>query len=222
MKTSKTEEDYLKAIFSLSLNTRGGISTNSISEELGVKPPSATDMLKKLTEKKYIKHEPYQGVRLLKSGEEVALRIIRKHRLWETFLVDTLNFKWDEVHEIAEQLEHIKSVELTDRLDQFLGFPKFDPHGDPIPSKDGVISFNDSTTLDKVSAGNSFNLIGVNEDSSEFLKFLGSKQIQLGTVLDVVHRNNFDSSIEVMIDKKHKELLTERVCKNLVVKDRNE
>lgn len=140
MGQSKTEEDYLKAIYKLSKVQPKGVATKSIGDLLNIKPPTVSDMLRKLGDKKLIKYAKYEGVLLTSEGENIALKIIRKHRLWETFLVDHFNFKWDEVHDIAEQLEHIDSPELVNRLDEYLGFPKFDPHGDPIPDKEGVIS----------------------------------------------------------------------------------
>ena len=129
---SQTEENYLKAIFKIAENTNGKVSTNAIAEKLNTKASSVTDMIKKLAEKQLVMYEKYQGVKLTEDGEKIAIQIIRKHRLWEYFLVNTLDFKWDEVHEIAEELEHINSDALIDKLDKFLSFPQYDPHGDPI------------------------------------------------------------------------------------------
>ena len=139
LRLTQSEENYLKAIFTLSQDDKGSISTNDLAEKMATKASSVTDMLKKLCEKELLEYQKYQGCELTTLGNSCALAIIRKHRLWETFLVDKLNFGWDEVHEIAEQLEHIQSTELTDRLDEFLGYPKVDPHGEPIPGKDGKI-----------------------------------------------------------------------------------
>src|ERR1700749_201692 len=136
------EENYLKSIYHLSLN--GAIaSTNQLAAQLNTKASSVTDMLKKLAEKELINYTPYQGVTLTPPGEKIAINIIRKHRLWEYFLVEKLNFKWDEVHEMAEEMEHISSNELIDRLDKFMGYPKYDPHGDPIPDCNGLIKVHD-------------------------------------------------------------------------------
>jgi len=138
METSFTEENYIKAIFKLEeLNQSKAVSTNDIAIKLSMQPASVTDMIKRLAEKKIVSYKKYHGVLLTVKGKKIALTIIRKHRLWEVFLVKKLNFKWDEVHEIAEQLEHINSNELVEKLDDFLGNPKFDPHGDAIPDKEG-------------------------------------------------------------------------------------
>ena len=148
---SFTEENYLKAIYKLSLNGVQGVSTNAIADKLATKPSSVTDMIKKLADKKLVSYQKYQGVNLTKKGSDVAVSIIRNHRLWEVFLVEKLNFKWDEVHDLAEELEHINTHKLTERLDEFLGFPKFDPHGDPIPDKDGnIIQHKDVTLSDLI------------------------------------------------------------------------
>src|SRR3984885_5178673 len=137
-----TEENYLKAIYHLS-HESGSVSTNQIAAALNTKAASVTDMLKKLADKALINYEKYQGVTLTSAGQKIALHIIRKHRLWEYFLVEKLNFKWDEVHEMAEEMEHISSVELIDRLDKFMDYPKHDPHGDPIPDSDGKFKVHD-------------------------------------------------------------------------------
>ena len=136
---SQTEENYLKAIYSLSLKNEKLVSTNDIAKKLGTKASSVTDMLKKLADKKLVDYTKYHGTSLTKKGVKISLLIVRKHRLWETFLVEKLHFKWTEVHVLAEQLEHIKSEELTNRLEAFLEFPTHDPHGDPIPNKDGIV-----------------------------------------------------------------------------------
>src|ERR1700712_3125592 len=147
------EENYLKSIFHLSLNDES-VSTNNLAALLNTKASSVTDMLKKLAEKELINYIPYQGVSLTEAGKKIAVNIIRKHRLWEYFLVEKLNFKWDQVHDMAEEMEHISSNELIDRLDSFMGFPKYDPHGDPIPDCNGLLKTH---SLKPVSA------IGINE-----------------------------------------------------------
>ena len=171
MQTSTTE-DYLKAIFKLSGPLKKGVSTNAISEELSTKASSVSDMVKKLSDKKLVHYVKYQGTTLTKEGEKIALKVIRKHRLWEVFLVEKLKFGWDEIHEIAEQLEHIRSPKLIDKLDAHLGFPKNDPHGDPIPDKDGLFPKLEEFKLNELEIGETVILIGVSEDSKDFLNFL--------------------------------------------------
>jgi DtxR family transcriptional regulator, Mn-dependent transcriptional regulator len=191
-----TEEDYLKAIYALSKGKP--VSTNDLAAELQVKASSITDMIKKLSDKKYVDYIKYQGVELTPSGRQIALKIMRKHRLWETFLVKNLHFGWDEVHEIAEQLEHIESEMLTDRLDDFLGNPQFDPHGDPIPNKEGII--NDTRkriALQDVQISQKGIIVGVSDASSDFLKFLESENLVLGTQLEVIEKYSFDNSLKI-------------------------
>lgn len=196
-----TEEDYLKAIYSLSKGQP--VSTNDLANELKVKASSITDMIKKLSDKKYVDYIKYQGVELTEIGKKIALKIMRKHRLWETFLVKNLHFGWDEVHEIAEQLEHIESEKLTDRLDDFLGNPLFDPHGDPIPNKEGII--NDTRkriALQDVQLSQKGLIVGVSDASSDFLKFLESENLVLGTQLEVIERYSFDNSLKIKFNDK--------------------
>ena len=197
---SQSEENYLKAIYHLSLISKKGISTNSIAEKLETKPSSVTDMVKKLAEKKVLIYKKYQGVKLTNLGTEVAANIIRKHRLWEAFLVEKLNFSWDEVHEIAEQLEHIESKKLIDELDAFLGFPKYDPHGDPIPDKNGNLPKIDKCLLATMRVNEFGICIGVKDSSSEFLQFLDKKKIALGKKITVLEKEPFDGSILISID----------------------
>ena len=144
------EEDYLKAIFSIQLKTEEKVSTNEISKEIKTSPASVSDMLKKLEEKELIHYEKYKGVELSKKGKKIAIHIIRKHRLWETFLVNKLKFNWEDVHEVAEELEHIKSHDLIDKLDKYLDYPKFDPHGEPIPTKEGKVASKKTIPLNKL------------------------------------------------------------------------
>ncbi|MDZ7612318.1 MAG: metal-dependent transcriptional regulator [Flavobacteriaceae bacterium] len=144
---SPSEENYLKAIYALQCDQGSPISTNLISEKICTKASSVTDMLKKLSAKNLVDYQKYQGVFLTDQGMKHALKVLRKHRLWEFFLVEKLNYKWEEVHVIAEQLEHINSESLVDNLDAFLGYPKFDPHGDPIPDKNGILSLSELNNL---------------------------------------------------------------------------
>ncbi|MEL6389549.1 MAG: metal-dependent transcriptional regulator, partial [Bacteroidota bacterium] len=151
--TTSTEEDYLKVIYQLSEHARSQVSTSSVAQHIKTSAASVTDMLKKLSVKGFIHYEPYKGARLSPAGQRLATILVRKHRLWETFLVQKLDFTWDEVHEVAEQLEHIDSDKLVDRLDHFLGYPKYDPHGDPIPNAEGKFTLRDQTILSKVPTG---------------------------------------------------------------------
>lgn len=201
LRLTQSEENYLKAIFTLSQDVEGAISTNDLAEKMATKASSVTDMLKKLCEKELLEYQKYQGCELTGLGSSHALAIIRKHRLWETFLVDKLSFGWDEVHEIAEQLEHIHSTELTDRLDEFLGFPKVDPHGEPIPGKDGRIeSVSNRILLSEASVGMKAIIMGVEDDQTEFLQYLNKIGLHLGTQIDVLDKLSFDGSIIISMD----------------------
>lgn len=217
-RNSFTEENYLKAIYKIAeKNDNEGVSTNEIASELLTKPASVTDMLKKLSEKKLIDYKKYQGVSLTTKGEKVAVDIIRKHRLWELFLVDKLGFKWDEVHEIAEQLEHIQSDELIDRLDNYLDHPKYDPHGDPIPNKSGVFSTKKMVELYEMSVGFTGNISGVSDHSAVFLKHLEKIGIRLGVEIKVEDKNQFDNSFWISVANADPIFISKEVAKNLLV-----
>ena len=195
-----SEENHLKSIFHLSADPELGVSTNSIADNLNTKASSVTEMLKKLSDKNLIIYKKYHGAQLTEKGRKTALNIIRKHRLWEVFLVDKLNFKWDEVHEIAEQLEHIQSKKLTNELDKFLNFPTKDPHGDPIPNPAGFIKFTSKLKLSDLNIGETGKFIGVKDSSSTFLKYLDKRQISLGCNIKVLHQEEFDQSLHVGLD----------------------
>lgn len=194
------EENYLKAIFHLSGQEGESVNTNAIAIELNTTPASVSDMIRKLSKKKAVHYEKYRGVRVSEKGKDVALRVIRKHRLWEVFLVQKLKFKWDEVHEIAEQLEHIKSPLLIKRLDEFLGYPKYDPHGDPIPDEDGKFSALKKQSLSVSHVGANGTVIGVNDSSSAFLKYLDKVGISIGTELTITDKNEFDGSLDITLN----------------------
>ncbi|NMH87374.1 metal-dependent transcriptional regulator [Flavivirga algicola] len=212
-----TEENYIKAIYHLGKYGANNVSTNAIAKEMETKASSVTDMVKKLSEKSYVDYKKYQGVTLTNKGKEVAVNIVRKHRLWEVFLVEKLNFSWDEVHEVAEHLEHIKSKKLISQLDAFLGFPTHDPHGDPIPDKTGKIKKIDKILLSEAEIGDNCICVGVQDSSSDFLKYLDKNDIALGTALKVCHREPFDNSITIKI--KTKELIiSNMIANNLFVK----
>jgi DtxR family Mn-dependent transcriptional regulator len=195
-----SEENHIKSIFHLSASSQDGVSTNSIAENLNTKASSVTEMLKKLSEKSLIVYKKYHGAQLTELGRKTALKIIRKHRLWEVFLVEKLNFKWDEVHDIAEQLEHIQSEKLTNQLDKFLDFPTHDPHGDPIPNTAGFIKFTPKLKLSDLNIGETGKFIGVKDSSSTFLKYLDKRKISLGCNIKVLHQEDFDQSLHIGLD----------------------
>jgi DtxR family transcriptional regulator, Mn-dependent transcriptional regulator len=213
------EENYLKAILKLSKNSEDSISTSAIAQELNTKSSSVTDMIKKLTEKKLVNYQPYFGASLSKMGYKTAIEIVRKHRLWEVFLVNKLKFQWDEVHEVAEQLEHVKSKKLTNLLDAFLGYPQHDPHGEPIPDKDGKFPKSFSTPLSELNELSQGNVVGVSQDNPEFLKYLDSLSINIGTKIKVIKKIDFDLSLEIEINgiKNH---ISSEVAKNLLIKQK--
>jgi DtxR family transcriptional regulator, Mn-dependent transcriptional regulator len=218
MKTNSfTEENYLKAIYHLSNDDGSVVTTNRISETINTTPASVSDMLKKLAEKKLISYIKYQGATLTESGRKAATSIIRKHRLWEVFLVDKLGFKWDEVHDMAEELEHINSSELINRLDEFLGFPKNDPHGDPIPDNEGKFHHKQLTKVSKLPVGQKGTISGVSEHSSVFLQFLEKTGLTLGTVLSIKEVMEFDGSVLLFIDNSKEITISREVAKNILV-----
>lgn len=215
---SQTEENYLKAIYSIGLSNAKSVNTTLISERLKTKPSSVTDMIKKLAEKELVNYEKYKGVTLTHSGKKIAVGIVRKHRLWEVFLVNNLNFNWDEVHDIAEQLEHIQSETLVNKLEKFLNFPKHDPHGDPIPDRNGNIAHHKKIMLSSIEVNNNCIVIGVKDSSSSFLKFLNNANIKLGSVLTVISKEEFDKSI--LIKNNNLSIsLSHQISKNLFVKN---
>ncbi len=214
---TQAEENYLKAIYHLETDSKKGISTNAIAKSLETKASSVTDMVKKLSDKKVVLYKKYQGVTLTELGLKTAANIVRKHRLWEVFLVQKLNFSWDEVHEVAEQLEHIKSAKLINQLDVLLGFPKYDPHGDPIPDKDGNLSKIDKILLSTLLKNESGVCVGVDDSSSEFLQFLDKKGITLGKQITVLEKEDFDDSLSIEIDGK-KLSISNKIANNLYIK----
>lgn len=213
---SFTEENYLKAIYKLNELSNNSVSTNAIAEKLNTKAASVTDMLKKLAEKKLINYTKYQGVSLTPTGNKIAIKVIRNHRIWEFFLVNTLKFKWDEVHDIAEELEHINSAELVLRLDNFLGNPKFDPHGDPIPDVDGKFSTNKNKLLSNATINENLIMTGVVDHSTQFLQYLDKTGISLGDKIKIQTINDYDKSFEISIKNK-KIYLSSEVAKNILV-----
>lgn len=214
---TQSEENYLKVIYHLSLISEKGISTNAIAKKLQTKASSVTDMIKKLSEKKVVSYKKYHGVNLTTSGKKIAANVIRKHRLWEVFLVDKLNFSWDEVHEVAEQLEHIQSKKLTNELDAFLGFPKQDPHGDPIPDSEGNLNVIEKSLLSSLAIGEYGICVGVNDSSSQFLRFLDKQKIMLGDEIMVLEKESFDGSLQIKIADE-KLSISQKIANNLYIK----
>lgn len=215
---SLTEENYLKAIFVLNEEKELKASTNAIAEKMETKASSVTDMLKRLKEKELVHYQKYQAVKLTKAGEKVAISIIRKHRLWEYFLVEKLNFGWDEVHDIAEQLEHIQSPQLTNRLEKFLEYPQMDPHGDPIPDKDGQFPMKLSLTLADAELNKTYIIVGVKDHSTPFFNHLKQIHVDLGSLVYIQSISEFDHSMEVSIDRANTAVLSSDVANNLYVK----
>ncbi len=211
-----SEENYLKTIYHLSVS-QTGITTNAIAEKMETKASSVTDMLKKLAEKQLIAYKKYQGVSLTGSGMHTAKMIVRKHRLWEVFLVDKLDFSWDEVHDIAEQLEHIKSEKLINKLDEFLGFPTEDPHGDPIPDANGRMVKIEKQLLSELAESQSGICVGVKDTSSEFLKYLDKNGIALGSKIEILSKESFDQSLRIKIDGNQLPI-SSKIAGNLFVK----
>ena len=214
---SFTEENYLKVIYHLAQNADGAVQTNAIAEKIQTKAASVTDMMKKLADKQLVNYKKYQGVTLTSSGKSAAINIVRKHRLWEVFLVEKLNFKWDEVHDIAEDLEHIKSTDLIERLDEFLAFPKSDPHGDPIPDKNGQFDTIPFTKLNKLKPQEKGLIMGVSEHSSTFLKHLERLGLTLGKRITIAEINDFDCSVELILEQK-KISVSREVAKHILIK----
>ncbi|HEX6191778.1 MAG TPA: metal-dependent transcriptional regulator [Chitinophagaceae bacterium] len=215
---SYTEENYLKAIYSLSeRNESFDTATTEIADRIKTKPPTVSDMLRKLTEKKLVSYEKYKRVQLTKAGRQVAILIIRKHRLWEVFLHDKLGFAWDEVHEVAEQLEHIQSEELILRLEKFLGFPKYDPHGDPIPSANGELSQAKRTILSEVEEGKTCQVVGVKDSSTLFLQYLQQINVGIGTRIKVIDKIPFDGSLKISLRKNEELSVSKKFSDNVLV-----
>jgi DtxR family Mn-dependent transcriptional regulator len=212
-----SEENYLKAIYHLSTFDEAEVSTNAIAEMMDTKASSVTDMLKKLAEKELVYYKKYQGTSLTEKGRLMAKMIVRKHRLWEVFLVEKLDFTWDEVHDVAEQLEHIRSEKLIDKLDDFLGHPTEDPHGDPIPDGNGKMITVDKLLLSEAKENQEVICVGVKDTSAEFLQYLDRQGIALGSKIKIVAIEPFDLSVIIKIDKKQV-IVSDKTATNLYVK----
>jgi DtxR family Mn-dependent transcriptional regulator len=216
IKMTLSEENYLKTIYHITVVSNSEVSTNAIAEMMETKASSVTDMIKKLAEKDLVNYKKYQGVSLTDKGKLAAKMIVRKHRLWEVFLVEKLDFSWDEVHDIAEQLEHIKSEKLINKLDDFLGNPATDPHGDPIPNADGQILKIDKQLLSELSANQKGICVGVKDTSSEFLKYLDKQKIALGSKIEILSKESFDLSFKINVDGKGL-TISNKIASNLFV-----
>ena len=216
---SLAKENYLKAIYKIAESCQGYITTNDIAKRINTTAASVTDMLKKLYRKKLIKYKKYYGLSMTEAGKKTALNIIRKHRLWEMFLVKILKFKWDEVHEVAEQLEHIRSEKLIQHIDQFLRFPKFDPHGDPIPDVHGkfISSKEKSVPLSTSKLDTNYIMNGVIDHSISFLQLLDKSGLKLGSKLKVKAVQPYDKSLSVLLNGKKRLFISNQIAKNILV-----
>jgi len=212
-----SEENYLKTIYHLTTISDAEVSTNAIAEKMETKASSVTDMLKKLAEKNLVNYKKYQGVSLTEHGKIAAKMIVRKHRLWEVFLVEKLDFPWDEVHDIAEQLEHIKSEKLINKLDDFLGNPTEDPHGDPIPDAKGRITKVEKQLLSECKKNQIGICVGVKDTSSNFLKYLDKQEIALGSEIEILEKESFDSSLRIRVGTKEI-TISNKIASNLYIK----
>ena len=213
---SYTEENYLKALFNLS-NPKGEVSVNELSKRLEIKMPTVNSMMKKLAEKKLVHYESYKPLRLTEKGKKEAGLIIRKHRLTEMFLVQKMDFGWEQVHEIAEQIEHLHSPHFFEKMDAMLGYPTIDPHGSPIPDKTGKIDWKQYEKLSDCKAGETVKLAAVIHTTDDFLKFLNSRELQLGLKIKIKSVEKFDGSMVVAYNKKTAESLSHTVSERLLV-----
>ncbi|MDA0315826.1 MAG: metal-dependent transcriptional regulator [Bacteroidetes bacterium] len=217
MELTTAEENYLKAIYHLSVEGKKSVSTNDIAAEIRTKPASVSDMLRKLGEKEVIQYRKYYGLQITPLGIQLALQTIRKHRLWEVFLVDKLNFAWDEVHEVAEQLEHIQSLLLIERLDAYLNYPKFDPHGDPIPDAFGDVRSRPRIALQEMEIDQSGQIVAVKDSSPAFLRYLDKVGAYIGARIKVLDKVEFDGSVEILVDQKKTLFMSKDVASNILV-----
>jgi DtxR family transcriptional regulator, Mn-dependent transcriptional regulator len=211
LKFSITEENYLKAVYYLQVQL-GNVSTNALAARLQTKPASITDMMKKLSSKKLLNYKPYYGFSLTTEGKKAALSVIRRHRLWEFFLAKKLNFEWDEVHGIAEELEHVSSKKLIDKLDSYLGFPAFDPHGDPIPDKQGKMKKSNKIQLKDLKPLTPAKVISISDPSIEIIEYLKDKKISIGTQLEVKKIFEFDQSLLIKVASSKTETISQKLA----------
>lgn len=215
--TTKAEENYLKAIFKIAERDGKSASTNAIAAEIQTSAASVTDMIKRLAEKGLVNYARYRGVTLSETGKNLATNLVRKHRLWESFLVNKLGFNWSEVHDIAEELEHIKSDALIDKLDSYLGHPKFDPHGDPIPSRDGKFTLRTQVAISELEKLQKGEVVAVRENNDAFLRHLEELGLIIGQVIDIVDSYPYDASVRVRLGESEF-TISEKVAKNVYVR----
>lgn len=213
---SAAEENYLKALFTLA-NKKGEVSPNDLSKRLGTKMPTVNSMMKKLAEKKLVHYESYKPLKLTETGQKDAALILRKHRLTEMFLVEKMGFGWENVHEIAEQIEHIKSSIFFDKMDELLGYPKFDPHGSPIPDKNGRINAPEYISLSECNVDDTVKFMAISDSSESFLKFLNSKNMQLGQLFKILSVEKFDGTMNLKFENGTEETLSNIVCEKMLV-----
>jgi DtxR family Mn-dependent transcriptional regulator len=216
-KLTPAEESYLKAIYYISDAGKRSVSTNDISFRMKTKPASVSDMLRRLAQKELIEYRKYYGVHIMEEGKKLALHTIRKHRLWEVFLVEKLRFSWDEVHDVADELEHINSKLLIQRLDEYLGFPKFDPHGDPIPDEFGDVRAKPRWSLSKLDINATGQIVAVKDSSVAFLRYLDKVGAYIGARIKVLDKVEFDGSVEILVDHKKTIFMSKDVAENVLV-----
>lgn len=216
--TTSTEENYLKAIYHLSSGHSEAVLTSEIAQSMSTTSASVTDMIKRLSDKNLIEYERYRGVRITRKGEKLALNIIRRHRLWEVFLTEILNFKWDEVHEMAEELEHVSSDELVIRLDAFLGHPRFDPHGDPIPDSNGKLANADHLQLSQCPVLSVLVVSGVNDHTADFLRFIEKKGLTPGVIFTIEETDDYDKSMLIRFGNGSSTFISQEISKNILVR----
>lgn len=212
---SQSKEDYLKYIYILQ-KQGNRVNTGILASAIGVSPASVSEMIHKLSRLKWIRNEPYHGFRLTKSGEKISINLVRKHRLLEVFLSEHLNYKWEEVHEEAERIEHVVSDKFIDKLEEYLGFPRFDPHGDPIPDKNGKVETRSYLSLTSAEKGKKYIVARVNDVSNEILKYLAAIGLKLNTTIEVMERIHYDGSVEISINKR-KHLLSKKMAEQIFV-----
>ncbi len=215
---SYTEENYLKTLLQLTVenNSQEKAGTNELAAQLGVKPATATDMLKKLKAKSLIDYQKYGKISLTAEGRKSAIDVLRKHRLWETFLYEKLEFTWDEVHEVAEQLEHINSQKLVDKLDKFLGYPEFDPHGDAIPNAKGEIKVQSKKTLSQAEVGSTCLMVAVKDNSAPFLQYVVKVGLGINNQIKILSKQPYDAILEIEVNEK-KSTVSQKFAENIFI-----
>ncbi|RYE19904.1 MAG: metal-dependent transcriptional regulator [Sphingobacteriaceae bacterium] len=213
-----SEENYLKAIYRLYQQPENKITPTAIADALGNNPASVIDMIKKLTDKQLIEYDKRKGVKLTVKGQEAAVLIVRKHRLWEVFLLDKLGYGWDQIHDIAEQLEHVSDDTLANRLEKFLGFPEYDPHGDPIPKSNGKLPKNYAVKLAEAGIGTTCRVAAVRDTSADFLRYLEKLNINIGTELQLIEKISFDGSLIIRIGDQTETAVSAKFSENILIK----